>query len=81
MSVSEQLHTYLSPNQTTVNQYHIRVNVGLGEGLRCAVVQILMSIPITHTNIKLRLHLHLNVDVIHSNPITEPKKRHQNHHK
>ena len=32
MSVSEQLHTYPSPNQTTVNQYHIRVNVGLGEG-------------------------------------------------
>ena len=32
MSVSEQLHTYPSPNQTTVNQYHIRVNGGLGEG-------------------------------------------------
>ena len=32
MSVSEQLRTYPSPNQTTVNQYHIRVNVRLGEG-------------------------------------------------
>ena len=32
LSVSKYLHTYPSPNPTTVNWWQVRVNVGLGEG-------------------------------------------------